>query len=141
MPDDVASHRGQPGELSMRALIRLGFLAGIATLVSPAVAGADTSGPQGKIVKLTLNQSTSDDFASFHGSITVRSGKSKHDTYKWGGNHCPGLDVSAANVERLAGAFHTRRFTTIKPRYKPGAGGNKCLVGFDFKGRANEGPS
>jgi hypothetical protein len=125
----------------MRSAIRLGFLAAICTLVAPATAGADTSGANGRIVKLSINESTSDDFAKFHGSITVKSGKNASEVYKWGGNHCPGVDVSAANVERLALAFHTRRFTVIKPRYKPGAGGNKCLVGFDLRGKANEGPS
>lgn len=125
----------------MRAIIRLGLLAGIGTLVTPAVAGADSAGADGRIVKLTINEPGSDDHATFRGAIKVRTGKKATDTYKWGGSLCAGLNLSEGSIARLAGAFHTRRFTTVKPRFKNGAGGTKCLVSFDIRGKANDGPS
>ena len=87
-----------------------------------------------------MNSPGSDSYGQFHGAIVVRSGDSK-TTYRWGGSNCPNVNLSDETIARLAGAFHTRRWTKIVPKHKTGQGGTKCLVAFDLKGKAKEGPS
>jgi hypothetical protein len=120
----------------MRALASLALLS-TTILLSPHVASADSAGKKGRVIEISVNEPSSDDYAKFHGSVEIYSKKTKA-TYHWGGSYCPGKDLSAESVERLTQAFMTRRWTKVKPRYKNGQGGKKCLVGFAIEGSAKD---
>jgi len=106
-------------------------LLGAALLSSSA--HADESGSQGRIVRLSINNPGGDDFASSHGSIAVRHGGGKLETYSWGGTHCPAAKLSDAEVQALGAAFHNRARTLIVPRFKQGeVKDTRCLVGFEL---------
>jgi hypothetical protein len=98
----------------------------------PSTAHADESGTQGRIVRLAVNNQGGDDFASLHGSISVRAGK-KVEVYKWGGTSCPAAKLNEAELQALGAAFHNRTRTLIVPRFKSGeVAGTRCLVGFEL---------
>jgi hypothetical protein len=86
-------------------------------------------------VRLTINTQSSDKYASFHGSITLRSsGASKNVTYFWGGSTCPAQHLSDSEVALLSTALLDRGRTFILPRYRTGEGarGARCLVAFEI---------
>ncbi len=96
-----------------------------------AVAFADSVGDPGKIRRLTLNSSASDDFGSFHGSIVLDTLLGKV-VYYWGGAYCPGLKFNTVENSPLFDALleFSNTNTTFRPNYKIGQGNNLCLVGF-----------
>ncbi len=95
---------------------------------------ADEEGTAGRIVSLTINTQGSDKYASFHGSLGVRSTSGRRDVYFWGGSTCPAQKLAASEVALLAGALNNRK-TTIKPVYRTGEGarGARCLVAFELQ--------
>jgi hypothetical protein len=105
---------------------------GLGAALLPSPARADESGTQGRIVRLAINNQGGDDFASVHGSISVRHG-SKVEVYRWGGTSCPAAKLSEAELQALGAAFHNRARTLIVPRFKSGeVAGTRCLVGFEL---------
>lgn len=118
-----------------RICARRGVAAALLALLAlvPAQASADESGTQGRIVRLALNSTGGDDFASSHGSISVRHGGGKPEVYSWGGTMCPASKLTEAEIIALGQAFHNRQRTLIVPRFKPGeVKETRCLVGFEL---------
>lgn len=116
----------------MRAITTSALIAA-SIFITPHLASADSNGTKGRVIDLTVNESSSDDYAKFHGSVTLYAQKSK-TTYHWGGSYCPGKDLSSDSVERLTQAFLTRRWTKVTPTYKNGQGSYKCLVAYTLEG-------
>jgi hypothetical protein len=109
----------------------------VATLAPIRSAHADEEGATGKVVRLTLNTQSSDKYASFHGSLTVKSSAStKSVTYFWGGSTCPAQHLSDSEVALLATTLLDRGRTSVLPRYRTGEGarGARCLVAFELVG-------
>lgn len=101
-------------------------------MLGPQTAHADQTGATGRITKVAVNAQGSDKYASFHGSVTVRTG-SKSQTYFWGGTACPAQSLTTAEIGLLSDALNNRARTSISPRYRGGeAGGTRCLVGFEL---------
>ena len=95
---------------------------------------ADEDGNKGHVVALTINTQGSDKYASFHGSVAVRTSGDRRDVYFWGGSTCPAQKLDASEVALLASALHDRR-TQIRPVYRTGEGarGARCLVAFELR--------
>ncbi len=99
------------------------------TVFSGAIALAnDIHGDPGVIKSLHRNASTSTDFANYHAELVIKTAFTD-DRYKWGGNQCPGFDLSSIMEEAL-NAYVGDKNIQIEPFYKFGAGGTHCLVGF-----------
>jgi hypothetical protein len=107
----------------------------LASVVPLRSAHADDEGATGRVVRLTVNTQSSDKYASFHGSLTLRSGAGKNVTYFWGGTTCPAQRLGDAEVALLATMLTDRR-TLVAPRYRTGEGarGARCLVAFELLG-------
>lgn len=135
----------------MRRTIRslsLPFLLATVALTVANPASADSKGATGRVVELTINESSSSDFSLFHGKVVIKANgeNGRETTYMWGGSRCPGRNLSDANVDRLLEAFENRGNTRIVPGFKNGTGGAKCLTSMRImgKGRAKNsggGPS
>ena len=107
------------------------FLAAV-LFATPAL--ADQAGSTGRVVRVTVNTSASDDYTSFRGSMTLRQSKDgRRIEYSWGGTKCPGSNLSEEQVALLGRALSDRRITMV-PKYKPGQdSGTRCLVGFQLR--------
>jgi hypothetical protein len=106
----------------------------VATLAPIRSARADEEGATGRAVRLTINTQSSDKYASFHGSITLKSsGATKAVTYFWGGSTCPAQHLADSEVALLVTTLLDRR-TVVLPRYRTGEGarGARCLVAFEL---------
>lgn len=104
-------------------------------VLMPADAHADESGASGRVVRLSINSTGSDEYASVHGRISIRSKGTAIEVYSWGGTMCPASKLSEAEIRALQHAFHNRNSTTIAPRYKSGeVKGTRCLVAFELSG-------
>ena len=103
-------------------------------------AHADSAGAFGRVVNVRVNTNASDDFTRFRGEVTLGrrdpgTKKVVTDVYKWGGSQCSGKDLNADQIEQLHNAMTHRAHLVVRPYYKPGAGGAKCVVGFDVTAR------
>lgn len=106
-----------------------------AVALTPTAARADDLGTQGRIVRVSINATGSDDFASSHGSISVRHGNNKLEVYSWGGTMCPASKLGETEIAALQQAFHNRQRTLVVPRFKQGEVKDvRCLVGFELTG-------
>lgn len=83
----------------------------------------------GTLERVLINEPTSNDFAAFHGEITVRYG-SQTIEYKWGGARCPGRNLREMSQSMLASALRDQ--LKIRVETKNGSGGTLCLVGFEL---------
>lgn len=110
----------------------------LAVAIAPGVASADTVQPIAPIAALRLVEPTSDEYALYHGFILVGDSIGGYAQYKWGGNQCPGLDISIESVAALQRGMNNPRIL-IEPRTKTGAGGNQCVVGFALVLRSDVG--
>jgi hypothetical protein len=125
----------------MRKLISRSLVAAAAAVVilPTALAYADESGLTGRVVSIRVNETSSDDATGFVGSVTIRSGSKNSrevNEYRWGGNQCPGRNLSEANVTRLVEALAEGDELRVTPYYKNGNGGTKCLTAFDVTHRS-----
>jgi len=95
---------------------------------------ADEDGNVGRVVSLTINTQGSDKYASFHGSLGVRTADGRRDVYFWGGSTCPAQKLDAAEVGLLASALQDGK-TKLRPVYRTGEGarGARCLVAFELR--------
>ena len=95
---------------------------------------ADEDGKVGRIVSLTINTQGSDKYASFHGSLGIRTPDGRRDVYFWGGSTCPAQKLDASEVSMLAGALSDRK-TSLRPVYRTGEGarGARCLVAYELQ--------
>ncbi len=103
-------------------------------LVAAPAAAADELGPIGRVVKVEVRASGSDDRATAHGRISIRRSNGKTEFYEWGGSSCPAAKLSDSEVGMLERAFHNRARTLVTPRFKSSGEGNgvRCLVGFEL---------
>ena len=120
----------------MRTKIPAIALSALTIVGVSAAAYADSTGHVGRAVGLRVNETGSDEAAKFKGSVTLayrtaRRQPVKMDTYHWGGNMCPGRNLSEINTEMLADAVGNGK-RIVRPYFKPGNGGAKCLVGFQI---------
>ena len=106
--------------------------------LAPGLGWADTVQPIAPLVAIQLLEPVSDDFSSFHGFIMVGDSVGGYARYKFGGNHCPGIDVSGENIAALQRGMNNPRIL-IGARTKLGVGGNQCLVGFTLVLRSDIG--
>ncbi len=120
----------------MKRILALAALAILPLGAAPAT--ADDVQPTGPIAVLRVNETTSDDYASFHGILIVGDSVGGYFSYKWGGSHCAGFDLGAPQVEILQRGMNNPRIL-IEPRTKPGAGGNQCLTAFSLVLRSDTG--
>ncbi|MCR9160203.1 MAG: hypothetical protein ACE37F_37225 [Nannocystaceae bacterium] len=120
----------------IRSLTSFAAIAALAvtTLAPVQSALADEDGKVGKIVSLTINTQGSDKYASFHGSLGIRTPDGRRDVYFWGGSTCPAQKLDAAEVALLSGALQSGK-TKIRPVYRTGEGarGARCLVAFELR--------
>jgi hypothetical protein len=98
------------------------------TVIATGTSVADEAGDPGVIKALQRNATTSDLFSSYHAMLVIKTA-SGDDQYKWGGNQCPGFDLTPIMEEALNDYAKEKRMQ-IEPFFKVGAGGNYCLVGF-----------
>lgn len=98
------------------------------TVFAYGIALADEAGDPGAIKALHRNTPDSDLFSSYHALLVIKA-EFGDDEYKWGGNHCPGFDLTPI-MEDALNAYASDKNMQIEPFFKPGAGGNRCLVGF-----------
>lgn len=119
----------------IRSLTSFAALTALAatTLLPVQSAHADEDGKVGKIVSLTINTQGSDKYASFHGSLGVRTPDGRRDVYFWGGSTCPAQKLDATEVSLLSNALQTSK-SKIRPVYRTGEGarGARCLVAFEL---------
>jgi hypothetical protein len=108
--------------------IQIMFLLLLFTIIATGTSLADEAGDPGVIKTLQRNATTSDLFASYHALLVIKTA-SGDDQYKWGGNQCPGFDLTPIMEEALNDYAKFKRMQ-IEPFFKAGAGGNHCLVGF-----------
>jgi len=99
-----------------------------ATLILSAAARADTVQATGPIVALSVNHSTADLHASYHGRILVGDIVGGYGEYRWGGSSCPGLTLPNEEVDKLQRGMNNPRILIV-PITKLGQG-SFCLVGF-----------
>lgn len=118
-----------------RVVTRLAIVLGLAMGldVGSASAASDQLGAIGRIVKVEVRTSGSDDRATAHGRISLRRSNGKTEFYEWGGSSCPAAKLSESEIGMLERAFHNRNRTLVTPRYRSGeASGVRCLVGFEL---------
>lgn len=119
-----------------RSLSSLAVVAAFVVTTSLPVqsARADEDGDVGRVVSLTINTQGSDKYASFHGSLGVRTPDGRRDVYFWGGSTCPAQKLDASEVSLLANALESSK-AKIRPVYRTGEGarGARCLVAFELR--------
>jgi hypothetical protein len=125
----------------MRHIRSITLLAAAAAFLAlpAAIVYADDAGATGRVVSVRVNETSSDDAASYRGTVTIRTGSKKNPEvaeYRWGGNQCPGRNVSEENVDRLVEALSDSDEIRVTPYFKTGNGGTKCLTAFDVVHRS-----
>lgn len=109
------------------------LVAAMAAAFVPSTTFADSSGSQGTVDALTVFESSSDDYASNNGILTLKEESGTKRDYKWGGSLCPGRTVSANSISLLFDAQRSQVDVAVIPSYKVGNGGTRCLTGFKLK--------
>lgn len=121
----------------MSLRVRLSLCAALtASVALPSTSFADSTGVAGSVTAVTIHESSSDEYGTFNGSVTVREGNDASGTareYKWGGSLCAGKNVGADDVRLLTEAMRARSDLQIVPSYKIGNGATRCLTGFKIR--------
>lgn len=121
--------------MSFRARLSL-FAALTAAVVLPSTSFADSNGVAGYVAAVTVYESSSDEYGTANGSVSVREGGQATGTlreYKWGGSLCAGKNVGSEDVRLLVDAMRGRSEMQIVPTYKVGNGATRCLTGFKIR--------
>ncbi len=91
---------------------------------------SDTTGEPGELLSIEILESTSDNFSAWNGDVVIRQLVDGVDQqYRWGGAACPGRDLEQARVDHLF-ELSTTPYMMVTIYWKPGAGTNRCIVGF-----------
>lgn len=116
----------------MKALSKQLVLAAAVAVAVPSIAAAEEVGARGTIVSLDIRTTAADAYLSWHGSMVVTSaGKNgASNEYRWGGVACGSRTLSDPQLAMLQRALESG--TQITPRFQPGQGASKCLVGFEL---------
>lgn len=104
----------------------------VVTLVLvPGQGRADEPHPIGSVVAMEVVSDGSDEFGLFRGTLTLLEIQDPQNLseYVWGGNTCPGRDLTEAQVQMLI-ELSTAPYMVVLPYTKNGQGGAKCLVRF-----------
>lgn len=100
----------------------------LCSVLVPSIASAtDADGLPGIAWDLQVLTTSADTYLQYHGRLILLVGAASEE-YRWGGTSCGSLTMSEDNVRLLKEAV--REGLTISPRYQPGQGDLKCLVGF-----------
>lgn len=91
---------------------------------------ADTDAVFGELVSVEVVSSGSDLFGLVRGNAVVRENGVDVD-YVWGGNTCPGRDLTEAQVALLQNAL-LAPYVRIRVSHVNGQGGNLCIVRLAF---------
>lgn len=103
-------------------------------IAAGTASAADSTGATGSVIQIEINSTSSDSYVAYHGKVSISPGKNTQPTvYTWGGVQCPGKTISDEMVDVLMQAFQSRRHVHVTPRFKPGAGAHKCLVGLSIE--------
>lgn len=122
--------------------LRLLLLAVTCAALPQTVVAADALGNAGYVQELVLNNSKSDRFIEFQGSVLLVEGdsaKSLRREYRWGGTACSGFTPTDAQVNFLYDVLRSARALQVVPSYKSGAGGARCLVSIKLRPRPASG--
>jgi len=122
--------------MQSRALLVLMALA--AMLAPSPTATADVQAATGRVVALLVVEPTSDDYAAYHGQVTVGDPIGGFATYHWGGSFCPGKDLLEGSIAALHRALDDPR-VVIQPFTKNGQGGALCIVAVRYILRNEQG--
>ena len=100
----------------------------------PATAHADETGTAGTVDKIEINTPSADAYLQYHGRVILQWGKNGNNKaeYRWGGTSCGTRVITPDLIEVLVDAAR-RGNVYITPRFQPGQGDAKCLVGFGLE--------
>ncbi|MBL8624999.1 MAG: hypothetical protein JNK64_27060 [Myxococcales bacterium] len=98
-----------------------------ALLAPISMAHADSLGAAGRIIELEVNNSNADTYLQYHGRVVITA-VDRESEYRWGGTACSNRTLTESQVTMLQRAIESGM--AITPRYLPGQGSNKCLVGY-----------
>ncbi len=93
---------------------------------------ADSLGAAGTVDVLDVNSVHADTYLQFHGRVYVNAGGAVTE-YRWGGSSCSNRTLTEGQVAALQRASEAGALVT--PRFLPGQGLNRCLVGFTVRSR------
>ena len=105
----------------------ISMLALCSVIVPSSASAADADGIPGIAWDLQVLTTSADTYLQYHGRLILLVGTTPEE-YRWGGTSCGSLTMSEDNIRLLKEAV--REGLTISPRYQPGQGDLKCLVGF-----------
>jgi len=118
--------------MKSRHLLSLAAFLG-ATLAAPLTShAADNTGVEGFVQSVLTYSSSSDTYQSRRGEIVVREGASENSTartYVFGGTSCQQRGISTSQITALLTLINDSNRAVI-PKYKPGLGNIRCIVGF-----------
>lgn len=106
---------------------RITAVLAFAMLAPISVAHADSLGAAGRIIELEVNNSNADTYLQYHGRLVITA-VDRESEYRWGGTSCSNRTLTESQVTMLQRAIESGM--AITPRYLPGQGANKCVVGF-----------
>jgi hypothetical protein len=103
------------------------MLALCSVVVPSSASAADAEGVPGIAWDLQVLTTSADTYLQYHGRLVLLVGATPEE-YRWGGTSCGSLTMSEDNIRLLKESV--REGLTVTPRYLPGQGDLKCLVGF-----------
>lgn len=118
--------------MKSRHLLSLAAFFG-ATLAAPLTSqAADNTGVEGYVESVLTYSSSSDTYQSRRGEILIREGTTQNSTartYVFGGTSCQQRGISTSQINALLRMINDSNRAVI-PKYKPGLGNIRCIVGF-----------
>jgi hypothetical protein len=120
---------------------RLSLVAALLTALVPATTFADSTGSAGKVDAVMVYESSSDEYNTQNGVVTVEENGGTRRDYRWGGTICAGRNVSSNSLQMLFDALRSQAEVKLTPVYKAGNGGMRCLTGFKLTSTAAAPPS
>lgn len=93
---------------------------------------ADNTGAEGYVESVLTYSPSSDSYSSRRGEIVIREGTSDQAiarTYVFGGTSCQQRTIASSQIAALLSLVNDSN-RAVQPKYKPGLGGIRCIVGF-----------
>ena len=106
----------------------LALLSVLVAVPSTALA-AENVGTVGRISDLQVNMPSSDAYLTYHGRTFIKNGNNVEE-YRWGGAACGSRTLTEGAVMMLQRALDSG--LRVQPRWQPGQGTSRCMVGFTF---------
>jgi len=117
--------------MKSRHLLSLAAFLG-ATLAAPLTShAADNTGVEGYVESVLTYSSSSDTYQSRRGEIVIREGSASGTArnYVFGGTSCQQRGISTSQINALLTLINDSTRAVV-PKYKPGLGNIRCIVGF-----------